>query len=160
MDSVKKINNKILLAALKNLGITAEVSGRNDLMCQGAKISGSAYKVNLGKKKTLHHGTMLLHLDMKALANYLNPSKPKLKSKGVDSVVKRVMNLNEINSDLKHGILCREIEKEFTKHYKDSFVQREVLNYKTLEKIKIINNLYTELKSDDWLYSKTPEFTN
>lgn len=67
MDVSKKINNSILISALKNLGIEAEVSGRNDILCDGKKISGSAYKVNLGNKdgegrKALHHGTMLLNL--------------------------------------------------------------------------------------------------
>lgn len=56
-----------MIGALKNLGINAEISGRNDLLCSGKKISGSAYKLNLGKpdgsgKKVLHHGTMLLNL--------------------------------------------------------------------------------------------------
>ena len=131
MDS-KELNNKILLNALKNMNITAEVSGRNDLLCNKFKISGSAYKVSLTNKKTLHHGTMLLHIDLGALANYLNPSKPKLKSKGVDSVVQRVMNLKEIKKEINHAILCAEIEKEFIKYFKDCKVYREVLNYESL----------------------------
>lgn len=62
------------------------------------KISGSAYKLKLGDKegkgkRSLHHGTMLLSLELDALAKYLNPSKAKLQSKGVDSVISRVMNL-------------------------------------------------------------------
>lgn len=34
----KTINNKILIRAFKNLGIEIEVSGRNDLVCQGKKV--------------------------------------------------------------------------------------------------------------------------
>jgi len=64
MDASKKINNNILLRALKNLGVQAEVSGRNDLLCRGKKISGSAYKVSLTTNMSLHHGTMLLSLDL------------------------------------------------------------------------------------------------
>ena len=45
-------------------------------------------------KKALHHGTMLLNVDSKNVAKYLNPNKEKLKSKGVDSVVSRIMNLS------------------------------------------------------------------
>ena len=160
LDTAKKVNNKILLKALKNLGIEAEVSGRNDILCDGSKISGSAYKVNLGKNRTLHHGTMLLHIDLGALANYLNPSKPKLKSKGVDSVVKRVMNLQEISPDLNHAALCSEIETEFMAHYSNSIVHREILSLGKLAQIEKIKNTYNELKSDDWLYVQTPEFTN
>jgi lipoate-protein ligase A len=67
------------------------------------KISGSAYKLRLGNHKTgegkrsLHHGTMLLDLELDALTKYLNPNKAKLLSKGVDSVIQRVINLKELN---------------------------------------------------------------
>jgi len=65
------MNNQIILQALNNkFGIKAEASGRNDLVVPGEgsrKISGSAYKLKLGRKngegrRSLHHGTMLLHL--------------------------------------------------------------------------------------------------
>ena len=36
--SSKDVNNKILLKALKNLGIKSEVSGRNDILCNGSKV--------------------------------------------------------------------------------------------------------------------------
>lgn len=39
LDVSKKINNSILISALKNLGIEAEVSGRNDLLCDGKKVN-------------------------------------------------------------------------------------------------------------------------
>ncbi len=71
---------------LKNLGVNAELSGRNDIILEGRKISGSAYQINLGKKdgsnrKLLHHGTMLLNLKAQDALNYLNPNKKKLESK-------------------------------------------------------------------------------
>ena len=46
------MNNEILLAALNDLGVKAEASGRNDLVSDGKKISGSAYKLNLGNMRT------------------------------------------------------------------------------------------------------------
>lgn len=65
LDKAKEINNAIILKALSNLGVEAELSGRNDILCNGKKISGSAYKMDLGNKdgtgrKALHHGTMLI----------------------------------------------------------------------------------------------------
>jgi len=86
----KTMNNDILLSALKDgFGVRAEASGRNDLVVPqddgvDRKISGSAYKLKLGNvktgkgKKALHHGTMLLNLELGALGRYLNPSKAKL----------------------------------------------------------------------------------
>jgi len=94
----KEVNNKILLRALGNLDISAKVTGRNDIEVNGFKVSGSAYKVDLGRRgigaRALHHGTMLLDVDMVGMRDYLNPSKPKLESKGIKSVVSRVTNLS------------------------------------------------------------------
>lgn len=52
--------------------------------------------------RVLHHGTMLINVDLKALGRYLNPSKPKLESKGIKSVVSRVMNINDFNPEINH----------------------------------------------------------
>lgn len=95
----KTMSNDVLIKALHSLGIEgAKASGRNDLVVGDRKISGSAYKINLGKadgsgRKALHHGTMLLNVDINALGKYLNPSKKKLESKSVESVRSRVANL-------------------------------------------------------------------
>lgn len=64
----KTLNNGILLRALENLGVKATASGRNDIEVDSKKISGSAYKLNLGKSdgsgwKVLHHGTLLIDVD-------------------------------------------------------------------------------------------------
>jgi lipoate-protein ligase A len=97
----KTLNNDVLIAALEaGFQIKAEASGRNDLVIkregdQDRKISGSAYKLKLGQangegRRSLHHGTMLLDIELGALGNYLSPNKAKLESKAVESVVSRV----------------------------------------------------------------------
>ena len=104
----KTMNNEVIITALQMLDIkNAEASGRNDIVVDGKKISGSAYKLKLGDKngvgrRSLHHGTMLLNLELDALSKYLSPNKKKLESKGVDSVVSRVMNLSEVNPQIDH----------------------------------------------------------
>lgn len=54
---------------------------------------------------------MLLNLDMSSLSKYLNPNKKKLESKGVDSVISRVINLVEINSSINHDNFCASLEQ-------------------------------------------------
>lgn len=129
----KTMNNDILISSLRQFGVTnAAASGRNDLVIKregdhDRKISGSAYKLKLGNQKTgegrrsLHHGTMLLDLELNALGKYLNPSKAKLQSKGVDSVISRVMNLKEIAPDINHDNFCDALEQSFINKWGSSF---------------------------------------
>jgi lipoate-protein ligase A len=60
---------------------------------------------------------MLLDLDLSALGKYLNPSKAKLKSKGVESVVSRVINLKDLVGDIDHDKFCDSLEKAFIKKW-------------------------------------------
>lgn len=47
---------------------------------------------------------MLLELDLTALDKYLSPNKAKLLSKGVDSVISRVMNIKERVPHVNHEL--------------------------------------------------------
>ena len=92
-----------------------------------SQISGSAFKINIGKtdgsnRKTLHHGTMLLGVDGSAVQKYLNPNKKKLESKGIDSVIQRIMNLNEVLPEINHKMLCDAISQSFQNHYQSAKV--------------------------------------
>lgn len=79
-------------------GISAEISGRNDILTDGRKFSGNAFYNSRGK--SYHHGTILINADKEKLGKYLTPPKAKLQSKSVKSVKSRVINLSEINSSL------------------------------------------------------------
>ena len=162
LDTRKK-NNGIILAALRTLGIEGTVSGRNDLEVNGKKFSGSAYELDLGGKKTqkkaLHHGTILLNVNFESLKDYLNPSKPKLKSKGVDSVVSRVINLCELNPSLDHEKVGIALKEEFKRAHPDSeVVQETVLN--PFDYNPIVKQTYDKWTDPKWVLGETPEFTN
>lgn len=91
-------------------------------MLDKKKISGSAYKMNLGDKnglgkKALHHGTMLINIDINSVTRYLSPHKAKLQSKGVSSVISRITNLVDINPAINHKSFCNSLEMEFIKFY-------------------------------------------
>ena len=80
-------------AALADLGVQAEISGRNDIEVGARKISGSGQMLRRGK--VLHHGTLLIDVNFERLVEALNVDPEKMRSKGVASVRSRVGNISE-----------------------------------------------------------------
>jgi len=89
---------EVLLAAVFELGIHAEKSGRNDVTIEGRKFSGNAFSQK--GNKHCHHGTIMINVDKESLSHYLKVSAEKLKTKQVASVRSRVCNLNEYCPEL------------------------------------------------------------
>ena len=145
--------------------MNVEAAGRNDMLVEGRKISGSAFKINLGNKifgpKSLHHGTILLNVDLNKMQRYLNPNKLKLISKGVDSVKSRVLNLNEIFPSLNRDLVNREIEREFLAYHniRENF-DKIILEDEKECKIPKINELFNYYNTWEWKFGESPEFTN
>ena len=82
-----------VIAALRELGMDAQLSGRNDITVDGMKVSGNAACVYNGC--TMHHGTLLFSADLSDLAGALKPNPAKIRSKGIGSVRSRVTNICE-----------------------------------------------------------------
>ena len=164
----KRMNNDILIQSLDSFGIKAEASGRNDLVVGDRKISGSAYKLKLGRhsdgygRRSLHHGTMMLHLELGALQKYLNPNKKKLESKGVDSVIARVMNLRDIVPEIDHNSFCKSVEDQFIRKWSDQSVDvkvnRQSLKGELLLKIPELAEIYEGYSKWEWRFGETPDF--
>ena len=84
----------LLSSFLRSLGLNAEVSGRNDVLVDGRKVSGNAFSLRTNGVGIVH-GTLLYDLDFAAMSAAITPSRAKLASKGVKSVEQRVLNLKE-----------------------------------------------------------------
>ncbi|OIQ15932.1 MAG: lipoate--protein ligase [Bacteriovorax sp. MedPE-SWde] len=157
----KTENNEIIIRALAHFGVKAYASGRNDICVEKEdgprKISGSAFKET--KDRAFHHGTLLIDANLSRLANYLNPDKKKLVSKGVQSVRSRVANLTEFKSDITNDALCDQIIKEFFKFY-ESECDVEYLDYDYLKTVPALNEYYEKLKDWKWRFGETPKFTH
>lgn len=154
-------NLETVLGALRRLGVNAERSGRNDLVFEGKKISGSAFKHAPERGVSLHHGTVLLDTDMQALGRYLTPNKLKLQAKGIASVGARVMNLKQQFPSLTHDSLCTALADEFRAVHSAPGVQVEPLGEDSpLALSEDFKRHHREMSDSDWTLGRTPDFTH
>ena len=125
----------VIVEACHSLGISAEKSGRNDVLSEGRKFSGNAFFKHNGR--AYHHGTLMVDVDKEKLGRYLSPSKAKLIAKGVDSVRSRVVNLRELRTDLTIPMLKEALTDAFSKVYglPVEEIGREELDHSTVESI-------------------------
>ncbi|NLF80517.1 MAG: lipoate--protein ligase, partial [Clostridia bacterium] len=93
-----EFNLAVIADALSRSGISTERSGRNDLLAAGRKFSGNAFYKVAGQ--CLHHGTIMVEVDLDDMSRYLQPSPGKLAAHGVSSVRARVANLRDLAPQL------------------------------------------------------------
>jgi lipoate-protein ligase A len=85
--------NKPVVEVLRELGVPAEIGGRNDILAAGRKISGNAQFATAGRM--FSHGTLLLDSNLDDVTDALRPKPGKVESKGVKSIRSRVANISE-----------------------------------------------------------------
>ena len=135
---------QVIVTACRNLGLQAEISGRNDVTIDGRKFSGNAFFDSKGQ--AYHHGTLLVDVDMSKLGQYLMPSKAKLQSKGVDSVRSRVVNLKQLCPELTVARMGQEMLKAFQQVYG---MPSQAFSAEDLD-MDYINQLEARKASWDW----------
>jgi len=157
-------NSKIIVDAVKNLGVTIEATGRNDLVVpadpsvegdQPKKVSGAAFKEKTDR--CFHHGTKLIDADLSQLAKYLNPSKKKLQAKGTKSVRSRVGNLVDYEKSIDHDSFVQAVIDSFC-NFHQSTANPELLSTEKLSSIPEVHTYYQQQKDWDWRFGKSPKF--
>lgn len=83
-----------LALCLVRMGLRAEVTGRNDILVEGRKVSGNAFYSLHGRN--VMHGTLLFDSPADVIEKAITPSASKLGSKGVKSVRQRVANIRQL----------------------------------------------------------------
>lgn len=124
-------------------GAQAQVTGRNDILIDGKKVSGNAFYQTTAK--SIVHGTLLYHTDFQHLVQAITPPQSKTESKGVASVRQRVTNLCE-HTDWTE----EDIKNHFVKELCDS---ERTLTLKELEEIRKIEAGYL---APEFLWGKNP----
>ncbi len=85
-----------VIEVLHDLGVPAELGGRNDILAGGRKISGNAQFAR--PDRMFSHGTLLFDSNLDDVTAALIPKPGKVESKGVKSIRSRVVNISEFLS--------------------------------------------------------------
>lgn len=143
---------QVIVKAVNNLNIPAVINGRNDITVEDRKFSGNAFYTD--GVNSYHHGTILVNVNMGDLSKYLNVSKDKLISKGVESVKSRVVNLTEYNPGLTIDEMKSEVIKAFEEVYELSAneLDTSAISVKELEERK------ARFSSWEWNYGRKIDF--
>lgn len=103
-----------VVGALRQLGLDAEFTGRNDITVDGKKVSGNAQFRY--ENRVLHHGTLLFDVDMEAISKALRPNPVKFVNKQVRSVASRIGTLAPyVRMDVRE--FMEYLKGHFMKHY-------------------------------------------
>ena len=155
---VKSLNNfkkftAPVIKVLNNLGLDAELKGRNDIQVAEKKISGTA-QFSTGKRM-VSHGTLLLNTDLGEVVNALNVKMSKIQSKGHKSIRSRVANISEFLKEPLNIDQFRQLLLEGLYEESEPFESY----YLTSEEWKAVHQLKEE-KYDtwDWNYGRSPKF--
>ena len=143
----------VIQNALIAYGLKAEISGRNDLTCDGRKFSGNAFAK--GKSNNLHHGTILIKTDGAMMQRYLIVDKAKLMKNGVQSVASRVVNLSELVPELTSENIKQPLIDAFEKVYAG---KAEMLDFDTLINNKEVQAIREKISSHGFLFGRWEEF--
>ena len=142
-----------VIRVLNDMGVEAELKGRNDILVAEKKISGTA-QFSTGKRM-ISHGTLLFDTDMSEVSKALQVKMSKIQSKGHKSVRSRVANISEfLNSPIsmdnfKNQILLGLYEaREHFEIYKLTEAEWKAVHELKAEKYDLW----------DWNFGRSPKF--
>jgi lipoate-protein ligase A len=142
-----------VIAALHKLGVQAELSGRNDILVDGKKVSGNAQFSQLGRM--FSHGTLMLDVDLDVVGKALHVKQEKIKSKGIKSVRSRVANISEY---LDHPITITEFRSALLQYIFEG--QNPIPEYVLTDEdwAKIYQISKDRYQNWDWNFGESPVF--
>lgn len=148
----KKFTDPVV-RALAELGVPAELSGRNDILVDGRKISGNAQYMSKGRMAS--HGTLLFDSDLSNVSEALRVHGSKISSKGIKSVRSRVANISEF---LTTPMTVEAFRRFLLRHIfegADPVPELSVLPEDWAAVRQLADERY---RSWDWTYGNSPDF--
>jgi lipoyltransferase and lipoate-protein ligase len=142
-----------IIAVLRQLGVQAEFSGRNDIVIEGRKFSGNAEHVF--KNKVLHHGTLLFSSHMPDISGALKVNPLKYKDRAVKSIPKRVTNIQD---HLKEKITVEEFAQKVMAYILETFPDARPYVFSEAELAKIQQIRDEKYATWEWNYGYSPKY--
>lgn len=140
-----------VIQTLKELGVEAEFTGRNDITIDGKKICGNAQAYLDGR--VMHHGCLLFDVDLSVLSKALETSKDVVDSKGVKSVRSRVVNILPY---LQYEITIDEFSERILNHMKDKYPEMKEYSFNYEELQMIEKNRVEKFGNWNWNFGTNP----
>jgi lipoate-protein ligase A len=142
-----------VIKVLAELGVNAELNGRNDITVSDRKISGNAQFTDT--KSMFSHGTLLFDSHLEDVVKALNVKTDKIESKGIKSVRSRVANISEFLSNK------MSIDEFRQKIINSIFSSQDSVEYYDLDDEQWNNVMKlseSKYRNWDWNYGRSPEF--
>lgn len=142
-----------VIDALKNAGVQAEYSGRNDLLLNGKKISGNAEHLYQKKKRVLHHGTLLFDSHLGHLRDALHSTGTYI-DKAVKSVRSEVTNLKPFLPDIEK---TEQFISDLTGYFlsTEKYQHLPLTEYEIAAAAKLSEEKYS---TSEWLLGYSPRY--
>ena len=142
-----------VVRSLAKLGVSAELSGRNDILVDGRKVSGNAQYIS--KNRMVSHGTLLFNTDLSHVSDALNVQASKISSKGIKSVRSRVANISEF---LNHPMHIESFRDHVLGTCFEGIVEIPVFSLNKQDWAAIHQLADERYRSWEWTYGRSPDF--
>jgi len=152
----------IVVRALGEMGLDASASGRNDIIVDGKKVSGTAQRIVKVRKedgnsveRILYHGTLLFKSDPEMIAGALHADPLKFASKSTKSVRSRVGNISDyLPNDMKLEDFWEKLRETLTKEGEKNAAgdAPAVIDEKAVRELK-----ETKYDTWEWNYGRSPK---
>lgn len=155
-------NFQMIVDTVRRADIPAERSGRNDILADGLKFSGNAFRIDHGVG--LHHGTLLISSAFERVGRYLTVAPAKLQARGVASVRSRITNLNAFKPELGVEFWKEQLQEVFLQTFGPSpatarpeadIIRTTDADYRS---DPLLQKLEEKFASWDWRFGETLRF--
>ncbi len=148
-----KLFTEPVIRALADLGVKAELNGRNDITVGDRKISGNAQFTDT--KSMFSHGTLLFDSHLEDVVKALNVKTEKIESKGIKSVRSRVANISEFISK---KISIEEFRQKIIESIFSDYSEVPYYELSEDQWIDVMKLSESKYRNWDWNFGRSPEF--